>query len=120
MHELDGSAGHSHQARRARDHDGHRRVGQDDTNRDVLLDFYGWKAGNPPEIVWVEAKGDVGISDLLEGFIRTEFACHQGGGHGILAVPREQAERLAKYSDFLSQAPHVKVQPFPIDDKTTP
>jgi hypothetical protein len=91
-----------------------------DTNRDVLLDFYGWKAGNPPEIVWVEAKGDVGISDLLEGFIRTEFACHQGGGHGILAVPREQAERLAKYSDFLSQAPHVKVQPFPIDDKTTP
>jgi hypothetical protein len=90
-----------------------------DTDREVILDFFAWRAGDPPEIVWVECKGDVNLSDLIEGFARTEFACHMGGGRGILAAPQEQVAQMLKYSGFFSQAPHVSIQPFP-DDNSRP
>jgi len=46
-------------------------VGVLGTNREVILDFYAYRDKNgDPEIIWVEAKGDVNLSELLEGFIR--------------------------------------------------
>lgn len=76
-------------------------VGVSGTNRDVILDFYGFQNTNPPSILWVECKGDESLSQVLEGFIRTEFAIFYGGGQGILAVPERATKKLLKYKEFL-------------------
>lgn len=89
------------------------------TDREVILDFYAFKDGDPADVVWVEAKGNVGISDLLEGFIRTELAVFMGGGRGVLALPQTSARRLERYSDFFKQAPHITLLPVP-DVKSKP
>jgi len=76
-------------------------------NREVILDFWLYKEEAEPKIMWVECKGDESLSQLLEGFIRTEFAVFYGGGLGILAVPHEATQKLLKYSDFIKQAKEV-------------
>lgn len=65
-------------------------------NRDVILDLQGEKN---LDRIWVEAKGDNGISDYLEGFSRLLFAVYYGGGRGIIAVGDQ--ERLLEYEEFL-------------------
>ena len=79
-------------------------VGVGGIEREVILDFYGYREVNEPEILWVECKGDQNLSELLEGFIRVEFAVHYGGGTGVLAIPTEAATKIFKYGDFLKQA----------------
>ena len=80
-------------------------VGVLGTNREVILDFYAYRDKNgDPEIIWVEAKGDVNLSELLEGFIRLEFAVWRGGGLGILSIPHKATLKLLKYRQFLRQA----------------
>ena len=69
----------------------------------VLIDHTGHK-DRPVDLVWVEAKGgDCGMSDLLQGFIRVAYACYQGAGSGLLAVPSEQAMRMIEQRDFLKK-----------------
>jgi len=75
----------------------------DSENRELALDFHAYRE-KPPEIVWVECKGDVGLSQLLEGFVRTEFCTHYGGGLGLLALPTCGRKRLLKFGDFLSHS----------------
>lgn len=77
----------------------HEEVGVSGTNREIVLDFYGYK--DSPSILWVECKGDQSLSELLEGFIRTEFAVFSGGGRGILATPKNARKKLLKYEKFL-------------------
>lgn len=74
-------------------------------NREVILDFYAYK--DSPFILWVEVKGDVSLSQLLEGFIRVELATYLGGGQGLLAVPHKATQRLLQHRRFLSQAEKV-------------
>ena len=76
-------------------------------NREIILDFYCYKDTNPPSILWVECKGDVGTSQLLEGFIRLELAIFYGGGKGVLAIPNYAYHKLMKHRDFLRQAEEV-------------
>jgi len=76
-------------------------------SREVILDFYGFKDGSPPKIIWVECKGDENLSELLEGFIRTEFAVYDRGGLGILSIPHKATKKLIKYKDFLKQAENI-------------
>jgi len=83
----------------------HREVAVGGTDREVIIDY--WLFKEPNENVWVECKGNQGISDLLEGFIRLEFAIFYGGGKGFLAVPNEAFCKLEKYKDFLKQADGV-------------
>lgn len=91
--------------------------------RDVILDFIGEKVGTQKSVLeyrdghyisdektedtgiarwWVECKGDVGMSMLLEGFIRTVYSVWHGGGLGTLALPEKQFERLKRDEEFLS------------------
>jgi len=82
-------------------------VGVSGTEREVILDYYGYREDPEPEILWVECKGDVSLSQLLEGFVRTEFAVHYGGGVGMLACPTKATEKLLNHRDFLKQAEGV-------------
>lgn len=83
----------------------HREVAVGGTDREVIIDY--WLFKEPNENVWVECKGDVGLSELLEGFIRLEFAVYYGGGKGILAIPDQAFLKLEKYNEFLKQAENV-------------
>lgn len=61
------------------------------------------------DMIWVECKGDVGISEALEGFIRTVWAVWYGGGQGILAIPNNTFQRLQDYVDFFEQNAKVVI-----------
>jgi len=75
----------------------------DEENRELVLDFYAYRE-TEPEVLWIEAKGDVGVSQFLEGFVRTELCVHYGGGLGLLALSTEGCNRLLKYSGFLEHS----------------
>jgi hypothetical protein len=66
----------------------------------VLLDHQGFK-DKIPDLVWIEAKGEVVLSELLEGFIRTVYAVYHGGGNGYLAVPHAEYEKMLEQKEFL-------------------
>jgi len=69
----------------------------------VLIDHQGVK-DRPVDLIWVEAKGsDAGVSQLLEGFIRTTCACYFGAGRGLLAVPTAECEKMLELQDFLKR-----------------
>ena len=83
-------------------------VGVSGTEREVILDYFAFtENAGTPEILWIECKGDVSLSMLLEGFIRTEFAIFLGGGKGILSCPTNAIQKLLKYKNFLEQAKDV-------------
>jgi hypothetical protein len=83
-------------------------VGVSGIDRDVILDFYAYREKQgKPQILWVEAKGDVPLSQLLEGFIRLEFGVFYGGGQGILAVSHKATQKLLEHKEFLKQAEDV-------------
>jgi hypothetical protein len=68
--------------------------------RSVLIDHQGFCFSNK-SLVWIEAKGEVNLSELLEGFIRVNYAVYEGGGIGYLATPHKQYELLKDRLDFL-------------------
>lgn len=85
-------------------------VGVSGTQREVILDLYGYREkGSEPQIIWVECKGDQNLSQLLEGWIRVEFAVFLGGGKGVLAVPHKACKKLLTYRIFLSQDENIKL-----------
>lgn len=71
--------------------------------RELALDFYAYRR-TEPEVLWIEAKGDVNLSQLLGGFIRTELCVYYGGGLGLLALSTSSRRKLMKYEDFLKQS----------------
>jgi hypothetical protein len=75
----------------------------DSEKPEVLLDLYAYR-NTEPEVYWLECKGDVNLSELLEGFIRTELCVHYGGGLGLLAVPSLSARKLMRIKDFLGRS----------------
>jgi hypothetical protein len=68
-------------------------------NRDVLIDHQLEKL--PSERFWVEGKGTVNLSRVLEAIVRLMFGCYYGGGKGLLATDGETVEKTLKYRDFL-------------------
>ena len=70
--------------------------------RSVLIDHQGVK-DRPVDLIWVEAKGEVGMSQLLEGFIRMVCACYWGGGSGLLAIPSAECGGMLEQRDFLER-----------------
>ena len=75
-----------------------------DEEKNVRLDFYAYKEENgQPTIFWIECKGDNGLSELLEGWIRVEYAIYHNGGLGIFACPNKSANKLLKIKPFLSK-----------------
>ena len=78
---------------------------------DIILDFH---AHNDVDDIWCECKGDVGVSQLLEGFIRLQAALHYNKGRGMLVTTRAAKSRfLLRYKDFferlLQQTPNIEV-----------
>lgn len=71
--------------------------------RELALDFHAYR-DKEPEILWVECKGDVNLSELLEGFVRLEFCVYYGGGLGFLALPSDARRRLLKFNEFLKHS----------------
>lgn len=67
-------------------------------DREVLIDHM---LERVPDRIWVEAKGDGGLSDALEGMARLAFAVYYGGGRGELACPSELSEQINKHDGFL-------------------
>ncbi len=61
------------------------------------------------ESVWVEAKGDVGMSDLIEAFGRVCYAVWHGNGLGIVAVPKKQFEMMMDEKEFFAKIAEVTV-----------
>lgn len=57
---------------------------------------------DPDERIWIEGKGDVGMSDMIQGLGRVVFATFYGGGKGLLAIDRKRTERLLQYKEFLN------------------
>lgn len=68
----------------------------------ILIDHQGVK-DRPVDLIWVEAKGEVGISQLLEGFIRVTCACYWGGGNGLLAIPSAECDKMLEQREFLKR-----------------
>lgn len=61
------------------------------------------------ESIWIEAKGDVGMSDLIEAFGRVCYAVWHSRGLGIVAVPEKQFEMIAEEKDFFMVMAKVTV-----------
>lgn len=77
-----------------------------DGTRSVLIDAQGFR-DDIPDLVWVEAKGSgLNLSELLEGFIRVNYAVYEGGGRGYLATPHKEFELLLERKDFLEAVAH--------------
>jgi len=55
----------------------------------------------PNERIWVEAKGEANLSDLIQGSGRLIFAVYYGGGKALLAIDRQRTATLLQYGDFL-------------------
>jgi len=73
---------------------------------------------SPNERIWVEGKGDVGMSALIQGLGRLCFAIFLGGGKGLLAIDRERTERLLQYKEFLEWfGGGIKLGIFNVEDK---
>ncbi len=66
----------------------------------ILIDHTGHN-DYTKDLIWVEAKGEVGMSQLLEGFTRVVCACYWGGGSGLLAIPSAECETMLEQRDFL-------------------
>lgn len=67
-------------------------------NREVLIDHQ--FEALPSERFWVESKGNVNLSRVLEAIARLMFGCYYGGGKGLLATDGETVEKTLKYRDF--------------------
>jgi hypothetical protein len=77
-----------------------------DGTRQVLIDHCGVK-DRPVDLVWVEAKGgNCNLSELLEGFVRLNYAVFEGGGCGYLAIPHKQFNLLLERKEFLEAVAH--------------
>lgn len=86
----------------------------------VKLDFFCYKEIQNPQVtldnngsntdhIWIECKGDVNLSEVLEGLIRTAFAVWCEGGRGILTIPKKQYDILKRYKNFLSYDKRVQI-----------
>ena len=90
-------------------------------SEEVRLDLYAFKYTEKrqgtidnetkarPNAIWIECKGDVGFSMVLEGLIRTAFAIHVNGGKGMLTLPKKQYSIMKKYRSFLKCEEKLKV-----------
>lgn len=84
-------------------------------SEEVRLDLYAFKYENnneeraKPDIIWIECKGDIGFSAVLEGLIRTAFATYVNGGHGVLSLPKKQYLLMKKYKDFMDCKKELEV-----------
>jgi|GEM_PF-2525497 len=61
------------------------------------------------ESIWIEAKGDVGMSDLIEAFGRVCYAVWHSRGFGLVAVPEKQFEMMVEEKDFFAQIAKVVI-----------
>jgi len=61
------------------------------------------------ESIWIEAKGDVGMSDLIEAFGRVCYAVWHSRGLGLVAVPEKQFEMMIDEKDFFMKMAEVTV-----------
>lgn len=92
---------------------GYKVIEEPKVSEEVRLDLYAFKyiekrqgtidneTKARPDAIWIECKGDVGFSMVLEGLIRTAFAIHVNGGEGMLTLPRKQYSIMKKYRSFL-------------------
>jgi len=84
--------------------------------RDVKIDALLEK--EPNDRIWVEAKGEANLSDLIQGSGRLIFAVYYGGGKALLAIDRKRTARLLQYIDFLKWfAGGLKLGLFNVEDQ---
>lgn len=77
-----------------------------DGTRSVLIDHQGFR-DDLPDLIWIEAKGsELNLSELLEGFIRVNYAVFEGGGRGYLATPNKEFNLLLEREEFLEAVAH--------------
>lgn len=70
------------------------------------------------ERIWIESKCDDSLSELLSGFVKVVFAVYYGGGRGMLACSKKDAESLLEHKDFLKYLSEgLEVNLLSVDDK---
>lgn len=67
------------------------------------------KTKTRPDALWIECKGDVGFSAVLEGLVRTAFAIYINGGQGMLSLPMKQYLLMRKYKNFMDCKKELEV-----------
>lgn len=71
---------------------------------EIRLDGHAIKIGNPPEVYWIECKGDdVNISGCLGDLAKLCFITYYMGGKGLFIVPIEAFNMLKEHKEFISE-----------------
>ena len=92
--------------------DGYKVTDEPRVSEEVRLDLYAFKYTDKkqnPDVIWIECKGNVCFSGVLEGFVRTAFAIYINGGQGMLSLPRKQYLLMKKYKDFMDCEKELEV-----------
>lgn len=70
----------------------------------IRLDGHAFKNGEPPEIYWIEAKGDdVNLAGCLADLGKLCFITYTLGGKGLFVVPTESFSMLKEHMEFISE-----------------
>lgn len=69
---------------------------------DLRVDIQGFRETVPPDLIWVECKGDdAKLKDLLADFTSLLLVISGYGGQGILACPSQSYKKITAYQEFL-------------------
>ncbi len=75
---------------------------------EIRLDGHAIKVGNPPEIYWIECKGDdVNISGCLGDLAKLCFITYYMGGNGLFIIPTKTFNILEEHKEFISDFKEV-------------
>jgi len=70
----------------------------------IGLDGHAFKNGNPPEIYWIEAKGDdSSLSKCLADIGKLCFITYTLGGRGLFIVPNKLFKILKEHKEFINE-----------------
>ena len=71
---------------------------------EIRVDLQGFREGSPPDLLWIECKGDnVPLKELLSDFVSLLLILNEYGGQAVLACPKESYNKLQRYNKFLEQ-----------------
>jgi hypothetical protein len=69
---------------------------------EIRVDLQGFREMNPPDLIWIECKGDdTQLKELLSDFISLLLVISQYGGQAIFACPSQSYNKIIAYKEFL-------------------
>jgi len=69
---------------------------------EIRVDIQAFRETNPPDLIWVECKGDdAKLKDLLADFTSLLLVISEYGGQAVLACPSVAYKKISAYQEFL-------------------